>query len=331
MTSLKHIADSLGVSVATVSWALSGRGKERGFNEDTIKRVQEKAQEMNYRPNMIAKSLAKGSTNTIGLIVPSIDDTFYAQIAKGIELEALNNGYMLTYCSSTGVKDSEPGLINMLMSKQVDGMIIAPTKISDRGIKQLIKNQFPFVLIDRYYPNLDVNYIMVNNKEASCSLVSHLVARGSKKIAILSSDTNLFAIKYRLEGYIDALSESAIEVNNNLIIEVDRTNYNRDIIYKLDQLFEKESDIDGFYFTTHYLALEAIRYFTLKGLDYNNIYNMACFHDTQGLDILAPRMSFAMMPISKIAKEAIAILIDNIKSDNQPTKKIVLETDLVLR
>ena len=89
--SLKDIAQALNLSKATVSWILSGQGPAKGFSEATIKRVKEYAESVNYRPNLLARSLSLGVTNTIGLIIPFIGDTFYAQLVQAIEAEAIRN------------------------------------------------------------------------------------------------------------------------------------------------------------------------------------------------------------------------------------------------
>lgn len=152
--SLKNIAEALNLSKATVSWILSGQGEAKGFSEATIKRVKDYAESVNYRPNLLARSLSLGTSNTIGLIIPFLGDTFYAQLASAIELEAARNKYALIVCSSEGDGDKEFELIRTLKAKQVDGVIIAPTKVSKKGIDLLSEETFPYVLVDRYYPNL---------------------------------------------------------------------------------------------------------------------------------------------------------------------------------
>lgn len=92
--SIKEIAEALTLSKATVSWILSGQGEKKGFSEKTIKRVKDYADSVNYSPNLIARSLSLGTSNTIGLIIPFIDDTFYAQLTMAIEREAIKNKYM---------------------------------------------------------------------------------------------------------------------------------------------------------------------------------------------------------------------------------------------
>ena len=205
--SLKNIAEALNLSKATVSWILSGQGEAKGFSEATIKRVKDYAESVNYRPNLLARSLSLGTSNTIGLIIPFLGDTFYAQLASAIELEAARNKYALIVCSSEGDGDKEFELIRTLKAKQVDGIIIAPTKVSKKGIDLLSEETFPYVLVDRYYPNLASNYVIVNNTQSCYDVVHYLGKKGARKIALLTTDIHLYVMKQRVEGYRKALQE----------------------------------------------------------------------------------------------------------------------------
>ena len=325
--SLKDIAEALDLSKATVSRILS-RGEFKGFSPDTIKRVKEYAESVNYRPNLLARSLSVGTSSTIGLVIPFLADTFYAQLAQAIELEAARKKYTLIVCSSEGDGNKEYELIKILTSKQVDGIILASTKLSMKSVELLSKSHLPFVLVDRYYPEMDSNYVIVNNKECSYEVVSYLGKMGSKKIALLTTDEHLYVMKQRIEGYHDALKELNLEANPDLKVLVNRHDYKTDIIKKLDNLFDKDLDVDAFFFTTHYLALETIRYFIKHKIDYHNRFKMGCFHYTSGLDVLAPEMCMTEMNIEKMGVEAVNILADNIQYGPQfEFKKVELKNN----
>jgi LacI family transcriptional regulator len=326
---MRDIADALRLSKTTVSWILSGKGEEKKFSTATIKRVTDYTKKINYQPNLLARSLSLGTTNTIGLIIPFIDDTFYAQLAQSIEVEAEKRNYLLTVCSSDGNSHHEIDLIRILRSKRMDGLIIAPTKNSVQEIKRLKQDNFPFILVDRYFPEIDTNYIVVNNEDSSCQLINTLIKKGCKKIALLTSDVHLLVMGFRLKGYKKALKKAKIVCNPELILQIQRNDYKKDIITQLDTLFRKHQDIDGFYFTTHYLAIEAIRYFLSRGINYNKRFKMACFHETEALDILAPKMIVARMPVNDIGKKAMDILQDNITDKTMSPKNMMLTNEIV--
>lgn len=322
--SIKDIAQALNLSKATVSWILSGQGPAKGFSEATIKRVKEYAESVNYRPNLLARSLSLGTSNTIGLIIPFIGDTFYAQLVQAIESEAARNKYVLIVCSSEGDGEKEYELVKMLRSKQVDGIIIAPTKVSRKGVNLLLKDALPFVLVDRYFPNLDTNYVIVNNNQCCYDLTYHLVKKGSRRIAMITTDIHLYVMKQRLDGYRRALRDLDVSSHFELEVFVDRQGYKRDLAERLDCLFEEVPDVDGFFFSTHYLALEAIRYFITHKMDYHTRFNMGCFHDTAALDILSPEMSITRMPIDEMGVQAVQTLLENIQDKEFVHKGIVL-------
>ena len=328
--SIKNIADNLHLSKATVSWILSGQGEKRGFSSATIKRVSDYAKSVNYRTNMVARSLSLGQTNTIGVIVPFIDDTFYASLIQAIETEAHRYNYVITICCTDENAEKEAVLINTLCSQRVDGLIIAASEKSQNNILQLKKDKVPFVLADRNFPEIDTNYVIVNSEEGSQQVVSHLAKQGSRKIALVTTSTGLSAMKERTQGYCNGLEEAGLSFDERLIVKINRPNFKSDCITQLDRLFSDIPDVDGFFFTTHYLAFEAIRYFINHNIDYHKDFYLGCFHETLGLGILAPEMCISRMKVKEMGTKATQILTEVIKDINRPSQSEVLSNTLLL-
>ncbi|HIW65157.1 MAG TPA: LacI family transcriptional regulator [Candidatus Alistipes intestinipullorum] len=327
---LKDVAKALNLSKATVSWILSGKGDEKGFSEATIKLVKETAAKMGYSPNLLARSLSLGTTHTVALIIPAIGDTFYSQMAQAVEKQAHQRGYTLIISSSESNADKERRLISALRAQQVDGLIIAPSKGEDSAIRRMIKDHYPFVFIDRYYPELETNYVIVDNEGSSREIVQRLIGDGCRRIALMTTDTHLYVMSRRTNGYLAALKEAGIDVDPSLCVGLDRARYREAIVEELDALLARCPDVDGFFFSTHYLALETIRYFIKRGIDYRKRFRFACFHTTAALDILAPEMYVTLMPIEKMGTMAVDILLDNIasKEDYRP-QGVVLENTIL--
>ena len=326
--SLKDIALELNLSKTTVSWVLSGQANDKGITDATAQRVLECAMRLNYQPNLIAKSLHTGETNTIGLILPSISDDFYSGLAREIEMEARRSGYSLMISSSESDKDREEEIIRMFKAKRVDGIIIAPTKTSQTEIKRLIDESFPFVTVDRYFPELNANYIIINNRESSHLLTKHLINNGSRKIAIVTTNSHLTTMHMRREGYEQALIDFNINIEKELIGEVSYAGYEKNIYGVLDIIFQNHPDVDAFFFTTHILALETFQYLNEKRI--TRRFEMACIHDIPEFKIISPHMNVARMPIEQIGMEAVKILMDQIKhykmNKKIATSKRVLRT-----
>ena len=282
-SSLKDIAEALKVSKTTVSWVLGGKGAERGISEAMQTKVQEMARKMNYQPNLIARSLNTGLTSTIGLIIPDITDSFYSEVASCFEKAAEKEDFYVMIGNSESNPERERHLIQMFKSRQVDGIVLAPTKISRSEIDKLMDERFPFVLFDRYYPEIKSNYVIVNNEDSSYQLVKNMVGRGCRKIAIITTNSHLRTMNMRREGYSSALLESGIELNANLYGEVNFSDYKNDIFAVLDRIFKQVPDVQGFFFTTHILCLAAFEYFhtrhiSLAGYDFSCIHGMPALY-----------------------------------------------------
>ncbi|MDR1601953.1 MAG: LacI family transcriptional regulator [Tannerella sp.] len=319
--SMKDIANALNVSKTTVSWVLAGQGDRRKISLSTQEKILAYAKKVNYQPNLLARSLTNGSSYTLGLVIPSINDEFYAHIAREVEVEAEKYNYSLTFCSSEADSERESKLIRMLKSKRVDGLIIAPTKHSREELDIMIEEKYPFVLIDRYFPELDTNYVILDNKESSRRLVDRLVGEGRKKIAIITSDTHLLVMNLRRDGYRRALSEAGLPVIPALYGEVKRSEYETDIIRVLENIFREIPEVDGFYFATHYLAMEALRYFYRHEIDITEKIGLACLHTMPSFEILAPKMHIAEQPVREIGQQAVRILVNELESAGSETVK----------
>lgn len=317
--SLKDIAGKLNLSKTTVSWVLSGQGNKKGISTETQNRVFACARELSYEPNLLARSLNTGISKTIGLILPSISDSFYAHIAHQIESEAEKEGYSLMIASSNSEIERENAMIRLFRSKKVDGMIIARTKISKREISRLVDSHYPVLLFDRYFPEMRVNYVIINNEESSYKLVRHLIDKGFRKIAIITTNPHLLTMDMRREGYANALSDAHIRINPDLYGEVTYVNYQDNIYSTLDRIFSAVPDVDAFFFTTHILAIEALRYFYDRGIDINDgNWGLASMHEDSLFRVLAPKMNIAHFPIEEIGSNAVRILLNQIRQSNDP-------------
>ena len=310
--SLKDIAEALNVSKTTVSWVLGGKGDERGISTAMQDKVCAMAKKMNYQPNLIARSLNTGLTSTIGLIIPDITDSFYSEVASSIEKSAERAGFYVMIGNSESNPERERHLIQMFKAKQVDGIVLAPTKISRVEIDRLMEEHFSFVLFDRYYPEVKTNYVIVDNGDSSYRLVKNMVGRGCRKVAIITTNSHLRTMNMRREGYSNALLESGIELDTNLYGEVGFNDYQKGIYPVLDRILEQVPDVDGFFFTTHILCLAAFKYFHDRHVSYAS-YEFSCIHGMPAFQCIAPSMQIARMPVEQIAEESVNILVKNIE------------------
>uniref|UniRef100_UPI002FDD2491 LacI family DNA-binding transcriptional regulator n=1 Tax=Alistipes shahii TaxID=328814 RepID=UPI002FDD2491 len=293
--SLKDIACKLNLSKTTVSWVLSGQGDKKGISAETQSRVLACARSLAYEPNLLARSLNTGVSKTIGLILPSISDTFFAHIADWIESEAEREGYSLMIAGSNSETERENALIRLFRSKKVDGIIIAPADASGCEVGRLAESGCPVVLFDRCLAKTDAGCVVIDNEAGSHALVRHLAARGFRKIAIITTFPHLPTMELRHRGYRQHVCDT------------------------LDRILAMVPDTDGFFFTTHILATEALRYFHDRGIDISDgRLGLACMHEDPLFRLAAPRMSVARFPVEEISAHAVRLLLRQIRESQSP-------------
>lgn len=332
LKSIKSIAAHLHLSTATVSWVLSGKGDEKRVSKSTQQRVLAYTQEIGYHPNLLARALNVGRSNTVGLIVPSITNTFYSGIAREIEHNLDEADYSLMICSSDSYGDNERRIVDIMRGHQTDGIIIAPTKQNRDVIDGLVADDFPLVLIDRYFPDLPTNTILADNQESSYQLVNHMIERGARRVAVITTNLYLTVMQHRLNGYIDALRSHGLPIDPKLIKEISFHGYEKGVPLVLDELFTQVTDVDGIFFTNHWLASEAFLYFSKHHIDFNSRFHLASIHAEPLFRMVAPKMDVAIQPIREIGLKAVEMLLRQIdrKFDKASPKGVEDAEHLVL-
>ena len=178
--SLEDISKELGVSKTLVSFVMNGRAKEMRVSNKMAKKVLEKSKEMGYKPNYLARALRTGKSKTLGLIVADISNSFFSKLARSIENEAIKYGYSVIFGSSDEDSLKSTRLIELFKNKKVDGIIICPTQGDKKEIEKLQQEKFPCVLVDRYFPDMESNAVVVDNFSGSIQIINKLIKRGKK-------------------------------------------------------------------------------------------------------------------------------------------------------
>jgi LacI family transcriptional regulator len=211
---LKDIAADVGVSTITVSKVLRNK---RDVGEETRRRVLQRVKELNYRPNLLARGLASGKSQTIGLIVPDLVHTFFAEFAKGLKAGLRSRGYQLILASAEEEPELEREEIQNLLARGVDALLIASCQISAQGFEAIVDAGIPHVLIDRMLPDLPSHFVGTDDVRAGFLATEHLISLGRKRIAHIAGEGVSTGID-RLKGYKDALAAARIAFQPNLVI-----------------------------------------------------------------------------------------------------------------
>lgn len=217
-TTIYDIAEKLNIAPSSVSRALSNSSLVK---ESTKKLVLKTAEELNYKINTLASNLRKGQSNTIGIIVPRINQNFFANVIAGIEQASYSHGYNLIICQSNESYEKEVQCVNTLINQHVDcivmSMSVETTNYSH--LQSIIKNKIELIQFDRVTEDVETLKVINDNHQASFEAISHLIEQGYKRIALLEGPQNLNIFRQRKEGYLDALKQNNIPVINEIMLE----------------------------------------------------------------------------------------------------------------
>ncbi|WP_299667928.1 substrate-binding domain-containing protein [uncultured Polaribacter sp.] len=326
--SLKDIAKRAQVSIATVSYVLT-KGENSGIGYEVSEKVKKIAAELNYRPNQIAQSLRSGKSYIIGLIVADISNPFFANIARIIEDEAKKHNYTVVFGSSDENATKSSDLINLLVNRQVDGFIIAPTEGSQEQIINLKKQNIPFVLIDRHFPEIESNYVTINNYKAAFDVTNRLLDTGNSDIGLIAYSSDLHHMKERIRGYSEALEAKGIKVDNNRIKKVAFSNLIEDVYIKVRELLSAPKPVTAIFFTTNTLAIHGLKTIDKLNLKVPNDISVVVFDAAEAFDFYYCPITHIKQPLLKIGKQAIDILVNQINTPEKKYSKLNLKAILV--
>jgi len=333
--SLKDIAAKVGVSTALVSYVLNNQ-KQGRIGQEVAQKIRDAALSLNYRTNLIARSLKTNSTLTIGLMVPDISHPFFAGIARSVEDEANRHGYTVCYGSTDGNPLRSRHLMDMLLNRQVDGLIIAPGEHAEMLIKSLQEQALPFVLVDRYYPDLPSNYVALDNYKAAYIAVQHLVERGYKRIGLLGYETPLHHLNERKRGYLTALKDYKIAFTNSWlkekgwVKEVSIANKKIEIERAVDELRLAREPVDSILFTSNRLAAAGVKHIHSLRLNVPEDLALVCFDETESLDLFQAPLTYLRQPLAEMGQQATRVLLDSIRKNNKIIQ-VNMEPELVIR
>lgn len=326
---LKDIAQHVGVSTALVSYVLNGQAEVKQVGKEIAEKIKIAAIELDYRPNQIAKSLKTQKTHTIGLIVADINYKFSSGITRAIEAEAKKKSFTVIFGSSNESSEKFDELVNVLVNRQVDGLILVPVENSEKTITNLQKAEIPFVLIDRNFPNVLSNSIGLDNFKAAYDSTMHLIKYGHKRIAFLNYQTTLFNLLERNRGYLAALKENGLESSEKWTPRINAANYKSDIQKAINQIISQENNCDAIFFATDRLAIYGLKHINILKLKVPEQLSVFSFDEAEAFELFHCPISHAKQPLKKMGRLAVNTLIDLINY-NKVTNQVYLETDFVI-
>jgi len=216
---MKDIARDLGVSVITVSKALRNHSD---ISPATRARVLKRARELNYSPNLAARALVTGRTHLIGLVVPDLVHSFFAEIAKGLSAILRNSGYSLVISSSEEDPELEKQAVDQLLGRGVDVLLVASVQETADTFQHVAEKKVPYILVDRSFAGFAANFVGVKDETVGALATEHLIAAGCRMIAHIGG-TRISTAAGRLEGYRRTLSQHGIPIRPQYVVRADRS------------------------------------------------------------------------------------------------------------
>jgi len=329
--SLKDIANHLGVSTALVSYVINNKEKKARVGLEMAEKIRKAAIEFNYQPNLIAQSLKIGKTNTIGLIVADISNPFFSLIARIIEDEARKHGYVVIFGSSDESAEKSQLLIDVFLNRQVDAFIIAPSENTEQQIRTLQKRGVPVVLVDRYFPSIEADGVMINNFQAAYQAVEHLIQNGRDKIGMMTYDNHLVHMQERVNGYKEAMKDNGIRFRNTWLKKVSYQRITRDLAAELKSLLQPQLQVNAFFFATNSLAVESLKVINKLGIRVPEDLAIISFDESDAFDLFYPPVTYVSQSVEDIGRRAVDLILARITDMKSKYARVVVEAKLVIR
>jgi len=323
---LKMVAERAGVSVNTASRAINNKPD---INEETKKRILQIAQELGYVRNDTAVALRTKRTGTLGVVIADNRNPFYAEVLNGIEEAAREKNYHIILANTQRDYQKEEEVINLLLAKRVDGLLITPVQDRDDDIKNLIDANIPFVVVGRDFENIEVDAVYNDEVKGGFLATEYLIKKGHKKIALVDGFLYKSPARGRLEGYKKALKKYGIPLDDDLLsvgdIDV------KDGYERTKQLFEKELDFTAIFAYNDMMAFGAMQVIKEKGLKIPEDIGLVGYDDIPFGSLISPPLTTIRLKKQDLGVESVKMLLSRINGKRKMTKKVMLGVELQVR
>lgn len=331
---IKDIAAEAGVSIALVSFVMNNRveadGKQKyRVNENTRQRVLDIARKLNYQPNSAARTLRKGRSLVIGVILSDISNVFYGEIARQMEDIAFKHGYTVLFGSSDESPEKFDRIVRTFLDKGVEGFIVVPCEGAERSLRHVMNVGVPFVIIDRKDIDIPAPKIVLDNEGAMMNAVSILAERGLRKVEMMSLDINVSSITERENGFLNSM--------RNLGIPDDEIRIHRAPFAHVAEFTDKvlpdvvNGGAQGLVFATNALAIASIRKLSSMGVRVQKDIHLVGFDNSDVYDLFYPSIPHISQPIDEICSMSFNYLKNLMDKEIEQRSKVIYLSGTVVR
>ncbi len=323
---IKDVAAHAAVSVATVSAVIN---QNKYVSPELAQRVLASIATLGYQRNSFARGLKTQISHCIGLIVPDIMNPFYTNIARGVEDVAHDHNYSLILGNTDEDPEKEKKYLQLLESKQADGLIIAVTDRSYPYLQSLPIQNLALVGIDRSLFDLGVDSVLIENKEGTRTAIEHLLALGHRRIGLLTGARGITPTEERLSGYTEALEKHGIAVDPSLIVTT-RARVDGGERGAL-QLLTLEDRPTALFMMDGTMVIGALQTITKLGLRCPEDVALVCFDDFVWASVMRPRLTVVDQPTYEIGQQSARLLFERLLNWERAPTEIRLPTQLIVR
>ncbi|MBS0883582.1 LacI family DNA-binding transcriptional regulator [Pantoea sp. JGM49] len=322
--SIQKIAKLAGVSVATVSRVLNNSDTVKDKNRD---KVLEAIKASNYQPNLLARQLRTARSSMVLVLVSDISNPFCAEIVKGIEEQAEQNGYRILLCNSGSDINRSRSSLQLLAGKMVDGVITMDAFTTLTELTQLIGNM-PWVQCAEYADAGDISCVGIDDVHASRQLVAHLVASGRKRIALINHDLSYKYAQLRQQGYQQELEQrglswQAVSYASELSFNAGKR--------AMEALLSADTQPDAVFAVSDTLAAGAMAAIQAAGHQVPQDIAVAGFDGSELAEMISPPLTTIAQPSRDIGRTAFSLLLQKIDDPQSPTERVMMDWRLIVR
>ncbi len=323
------MAQAAGVSIATVSRVLNGNYP---VSDQLRARVQQAMDELAYQPNTLARGLRRQKTQSIGVLIPKLNDQFLSTLAYTIEKTLFDNGYRALLCSTEEALERETAYIDSLLQQQVDGVIMFPREHSRDNVKRLLNAEVPVVMVEREVKNLPVHHVLVDNYAGGYTAVRHLTELGHREIVLMTAIIDPFPTQYRLDGALTALRDAGIGMPDEYLMRVISAEPRFQIGYRLGlAIVRLPKRPTAIFALTDELAIGALHALIENGIRVPEDMSVIGFDNIPLASFVIPALTTIAQPASQIGETAGTILLRALEGSGNPVERVTLETTLIVR
>ncbi|KAJ3193305.1 LacI family DNA-binding transcriptional regulator [Paenibacillus sp. FSL R5-0517] len=320
------IAREAGVSIATVSQVINGKGK---ISEKRRAEIMEIMERLHYQPSAIAAALTGKQTYTLGLLVPDISNPYFAELARAVEDRSRQLGYSVVICSTDNKDERVERYLNLLQQKRVDGMMIGTGIDNAEILSPLLQQSIPVALIARHMPSLSVHTVTIDDILGGALAAEHLLELGHTRVAVLSEPSKVSSSQERVRGFREALIKAGYTLEPTQIREsaADLSSAKKEALL----LLREDDHPTGLFCCNDIQAIGALQAAKELGLRVPEDVSIIGFDNTILASVTSPPLTTVAQPIEELGHRAVDLLIEELKDERKEPQKIVLKPELVIR